>query len=1527
MLVTVQSEESIAQAALPDEVRGAYWLRDASGVPVAFAEAREGCWFLSAAEGATLLAAGRSGALVVNPDEAAIAAVRSDDSSWTVVCRPSTDGDKTTRIFGLSQDARIGIGRAQDNGIVYGSPYASSHHATLLFAARRFSVMDPGSPNGVFVNGTRVPPGDFQGLVVGDVLSILGLRITVGDGFISLNGPEEALYVGEVPGLVAYEPPLLSEGSAPPVLPERAFFYPALRIARSVERKEFVVDAPPQPETEDDAPIAMRIGPSLAMVMASMMSASVSMMLVMGTGASMLRAVPLFGMAVAMLMGSVIWPIANRRFQHRRHLRCEAQRRSAYSQYLGRMRAQIKREAEQQQGILEENHLSPDACLRAARDQDAHFLSRTPLHADHLALRLGVGPVPLQADIRFPEARFEIREDDVRDALEAFAREPVVIEGAPLVHELISQSALGLFGSAAFTNALARSLVIQICALHPYDIVKVVVLADEDEAPAWAFARHLPHAFSNDKTVRFFAASVDEANVISMRLEKTLEARRAATSFDARGADPFIVLVCPSKRIYDQSRLVKTVLALKDDRGFAVIACARQLHGLPGECQVIVGEAEDGEAQLLDRASSGTRMRFRPDPPVPADEAQRFALDVSAARLDIPDEEGRLPDRLSFLELFGVSTVAHLNVADRWRESNASHSLAACVGVDAAGNPFTLDVHEGFHGPHGLIAGTTGSGKSEFLITYVLSLAVSHAPDEVAFVLIDYKGGGLAKAFSNDRFCLPHVAGAITNLDGPAIARSLASIKSELRRRQRLFNEAREAIGGDNVDISVYLDLYRQGRVAEPCPHLILIADEFAELKQQEPEFMDELISASRIGRSLGIHLILATQKPSGVVNDQIWSNARFKVALKVTDAADSNEVIKRPDAAQITQPGRFFMLVGYNELFAQGQSGYAGTPYAEDGIWEGSQDQAVSCISNTGRVILTASPQRAHRPHVQSSQLVAVCEHLVQVAASQRSCAPRLWLDPLPAHILLDDLLSEGLQESAGLCPVIGCFDDPVNQRQGMLLLPLEEEGNVLICGSLESGAEQVAKAALYALLRQHPARAFHAYVLDMGSGSFAAFSSAPQVGDVITAGDEEKVKRFFGFMDALIADRRQRFVPFGGSFERYRAVHDDRPVILVIVNGMAAFLDAHPAWEDAIASLARDAAQAGVSLIVTGETPNAVRSRMRSCFRQILACDLPDPADGIQLFGSLQGAPMPRGRGRGLIKRGSALLEFQAANIAPEGENEYRAISAFCERLRASSCDGAAPVVPMPPERVTPQMLTAFPLPAAQLPFGVFDDVLAPAAFDSAEVPLFRCVFLKQKAGAAFMAALVEAWGQRQERELSVLDLAGLLHRKPAACAFATRNDQLALAHLKQLAESPSVHPLTVVISGVSGLLARCSLEDAVLVKGLFQGLRAGGPLAIVLFDAAASVGYGHEEWFRAHLTNRDGLWVGPGLESQSAIGIAYHGRIRPDAQMDAQLGYWVEGGHARLVHLTSNDTEQKGGADDRSTGVLAVGVHHLA
>ncbi|GJM70468.1 hypothetical protein HMSSN036_26840 [Paenibacillus macerans] len=325
--------------------------------------------------------------------------------------------------------------------------------------------------------------------------------------------------------------------------------------------------------------------------------------------------------------------------------------------------------------------------------------------------------------------------------------------------------------------------------------------------------------------------------------------------------------------------------------------------------------------------------------------------------------------------MLGARAAGEVDVASRWIRNKPFKGMSVPIGVKAGGNPFYLDMHETGHGPHGLVAGTTGSGKSELLQSIIISLALNYHPHDVVFVLIDYKGGGMADVFKG----IPHLVGTITNLGGNETTRALLSIKSELMRRQRVFSE----YGVNNIDRyqKLYYSRSRSEQASMPAiPHLIMIADEFAELKQDQPDFMKELVSAARVGRSLGVHLILATQKPAGVVDDQIWSNSKFKICLKVQDETDSKDVIKRPDAAMIKEPGRAYIQVGHDEIFELFQSAYSGADYDPEGELLKRENRAkritkYRCMAGRSRFIRAKKrklPKRKCRPNCRRWSIIS---------------------------------------------------------------------------------------------------------------------------------------------------------------------------------------------------------------------------------------------------------------------------------------------------------------------------------------------------------------------------------------------------------------------------------------------------------------------------------------------------------------------------------------------------------------------------
>lgn len=405
------------------------------------------------------------------------------------------------------------------------------------------------------------------------------------------------------------------------------------------------------------------------------------------------------------------------------------------------------------------------------------------------------------------------------------------------------------------------------------------------------------------------------------------------------------------------------------------------------------------------------------------------------------------------------------------------------LGLRGKDDIVQLNLHEKAHGPHGLVAGTTGSGKSEIIQSYIISLGVNFHPYEVAFLLIDYKGGGMANLFKN----MPHLLGTITNLDGAQSMRALASIKAELQKRQRLFGEH------DVNHINQYQKLYKQGKATEPMPHLFLISDEFAELKSEQPEFMKELVSTARIGRSLGIHLILATQKPSGVVDDQIWSNSKFKLALKVQNASDSNEILKTPDAAEITLPGRSYLQVGNNEIYELFQSAWSGADYVPDKESTDYIDTTIYAINDLGQYdILTEDLSGLDKKDDLTklpSELDAVIDHIHEYTeASGIEALPRPWLPPLEEQIFLPELhqvITDELWsgEKQPLQATIGFLDIPQMQAQEPLTIDLAKDGHLAVFSSPGYGKSTFLQTITMDLARQHNPERLHIYLLDLGT------------------------------------------------------------------------------------------------------------------------------------------------------------------------------------------------------------------------------------------------------------------------------------------------------------------------------------------------------------------------------------------------------------------------------------------------------------
>lgn len=1432
--------------------------------------------------------------------------------------------------YGFSCDVILTIGRDESCNLSYRSRFVSLRHASITLVGERFCVRDLGSSNGTFVNGRPIAPGGSRDLVPGDIVRVQDLVVMAGHRFICMNSPGE-LVLSEAEGMTLLDHEAFKALCPPASQPadEPDLFCPAPRLTHSIHARAFQIDGPPQAPRQNEPPALMQIGPQFLMGFASLFMAASAASKLMG-GADVLSTLPAIVMAASMAAGMLVLPIAMRAYRRRAAEQERLRRERAYADYLNGVEAMLVNECEAQATVLRENRGSVPKLLDDIAHASPQLMNRTLVHDDFMDLRVGVGSCEMEGDVRWPQKRFAVEGDRLMDKVDALCKNPPRVNDVPLAFNPVEHYVAGLIGPREQVWAFARGIVMQACGMYGYRDVKLVLVADADERTEWDFVRGLPHLYDDVGSRRFLACDYDALSELSMALVRVLEAR-----LERRGAAPadfgsYYLMLCANKALCERSEAIGRLSRLRENKGFSLVFFGEELRDLPRECDFVIdlgGSSEKllangtglvsrpegaGSAVMFDRNDvSGTLVRFEPDIGVSAAEAQASALALARLRLDFGALRGQIPSSLGFLQMFEVGNVAQLDIGKRWVGNDPSRSLAVPVGRDAAGELVMLNLHESAHGPHGLIAGTTGSGKSELIITWVLSMCVNYSPDEVAFVLIDYKGGGLAGAFDNARLRLPHLAGTITNLDGSAIRRSLVSIESELKRRQAMLNRAREITGEATMDIYKYLSYYRAGALAEPLPHLFIVADEFAELKAQEPEFMDELISAARIGRSLGVHLVLATQKPTGVVNDQIWSNSRFKICLKVADAADSKEMIRRPDAAEIALPGRFYLLVGFNEHFTCAQSAYTGAGYAPMDTYEPPCDNSVDLVDDTGVAIASMRPP--HRvPKANKSELDAVLEAVQHAARRSGKQGRRLWLEPLPARIDLGDLERRYAAELAGegYSLVVGELDNPARQRQELLRIDLVDAGNVIIYGAQPSGAESLLATMLFSLLERHDASELSLYVADLGTGSLSMLGELPQCGGVVLSGDDERMANLFKLVEAEAERRRPLLAARGGNLDAYNlacAPEERLPHMVVALANLSSFYELYGELEDRLSALARDAVHYGIHFIVTAATATTPRMRLRASFSSSIVTSFNDPSDYITVLGGMRGIIAPHMEKRGLVSIGKEVLEFQGASIAETPEAERRRVHELAREMGARSGARAA-AVPMLPARVLPAGMGLAAAGPALVPVGYSKPSVAPAFFDLARSPVMLVLgndledIARYLCGLrASLALMAGACGLSYR----FIDPQRILGEVDDECVV--QDDAMATSVLSDIEHGTKPCDL-LVFTSIAQTMASLPVEAQAPLKDYIARERWAGRTGIVAASELWRVRSLYDEWFKVLSAYGAGVWAGSGFGDQT---IFKYARSLPEYRQPARRsdGFLCAHGRVTPVRLLEDGLEANG------------------
>lgn len=960
------------------------------------------------------------------------------------------------------------------------------------------------------------------------------------------------------------------------------------------------------------------------------------MLLVMGLVA-FIRPRGIFILISIAMFGTTLITSTVQYFKEKKNQKRKSEKRlRLYTKYLENKRIELQKLEEKQRHVLYYHFPSFERMKYLTSEISYRIWERTRMSSDFLHFRAGRATIP--ASYNVSEQRAEMTNQEIDDLVEQ-SQELVThykhVKNVPFVID-ISDGAMGMIGKESVVKNEIQQIVGQLSFSQSYHDVRIVAIFDEEDYPDWQWMRWLPHFQLPNSYAKSLIYNEQTRDQLLSSIYEMLKERDLTEEKDKKIFLPHFVFIVTNRQLISEHSILEYLEEDHPNLGISTIFAADTKESLADHIHTLVRYIDETEGDILIQKRKAIHLPFN------LDEHHHKGNETFSRTLSSLNHQlgmtNSIPEKVTFLDLFQTDKVEDLKIEQKWLENQSSKSLAVPVGLKGKEDHVQLNLHERAHGPHGLLAGTTGSGKSEFLQTYILSLAVHFHPHEVAFLLIDYKGGGMAQPFRQ----IPHLLGTITNIEGGKnfSKRALASIKSELKRRQRLFDEYKVN------HINDYTDLYKEGEASEPLPHLFLISDEFAELKSEEPEFIKELVSAARIGRSLGVHLILATQKPGGIIDDQIWSNSRFKVALKVQDESDSKEILKNGDAAKITVTGRGYLQVGNNEIYELFQSAWSGAPYSKDAF---GTEEDVALVTDLGLVPLSEVAVKEKGKAERFTEINAVTK---EIAAVQKRLKikdlPSPWLPPLPARCRPAD--EETMRHGNY---VLGLVDEPEKQLQSAYYYQTVEGGNIGIFGSSGYGKSGTLQTLLLNMATENGPDQIQYYIFDFGNGSLLSFQQLPHTGDYFRSDDVRKLEKFLTFITEETHKRKEQFSDVEVSnITMYNTMAEDAlPLIFIVIDNYDLVKDELIDYDNNFAQIARDGQSLGIYVMLTATRTNAVKHALMSNLKTKIVHYLMDDTEKFPIIGKteyeIEAVP-----GRVYIKKDTSYLA--QIYLPAEGEND---------------------------------------------------------------------------------------------------------------------------------------------------------------------------------------------------------------------------------------------------------------------------------
>ncbi|WP_127783955.1 type VII secretion protein EccCa [Rhodococcus sp. X156] len=1027
--------------------------------------------------------------------------------------------------------------------------------------------------------------------------------------------------------------------------------------------------------------------------------------------------------------------------------------RKDYLRYLGQMRGRARQAGNDQRAGLEWVHPDPEALSSMVRTR--RMWERRTSDADFCHVRVGRGHQRLATQLVPPQTGpVEELEPIATVALRRFVRAHSVVSELPIAISVGGFAAVEVGGDEDAARALTRAMLAQLVTFHSPEDVLVAVVAGRVQRAEWEWVKWLPHAQNPHRTdalgsERMLFSSLAE-------LEESLQEVLADRGRFSRNAAP----------VPDQPQLVVVVDGgdvtgtehVLLEEGLAAVtlldlsACLGTLASRRGLRLVVTAEGVGA------RSAAGVERFADPDAMSVA-QVEALARRLAPYRLGAggaDSGEDPLLSNVGFLDLLGLPDAMTFDVAQAWRPRPLRDRLRVPVGIGEHGEPVELDIKESAQegmGPHGLCIGATGSGKSEFLRTLVLGMITTHSSAALNLILVDFKGGATFLGLES----APHVAAVITNLadDLTMVDRMKDALAGEMNRRQELLKSA-----GNFANVKEYERARENGANLDPLPALFIVVDEFSELLSQKPDFADLFVAIGRLGRSLQMHLLLASQRLEEGKLRGLDSHLSYRIGLKTFSASESRTVLGVPDAYELPSiPGSGYLKLDTSTL-VRFKAAYVSGPYraADNGQpavtapvtatrrprWFGPERTEPDAVEPVlAEPALPGAPAPVPESGVEDTLLDVVVRRL----EGQGPAAHEVWLPPLEVSPTLDQLLPPlAATPDRGLSPVgffgngrltvpIGIVDKPFEQRRDQLWVDLSGgQGHMAVLGGPQTGKSTALRTFMLALALTHTPAEVQLYCLDFGGGTLGPMAALPHVGSVAGRLDADRVRRTVAELTGLVRRREQRFRDLGiDSMAEFRArrrrgelpetAEDPFGDVFLVIDGWLAFKTEFESLEQSVMTLAAQGLSYGVHLVVASARWAEIRPALKDLLGTRVELRLGDPSESD--VDRRVAANVPQGRpGRGLSRdKLQMLVALPRVDSRAQADDLTAGIADAAARLTEAWPGRPAPPVRMLPERYPFEALLAAteqdPRDPMRIPIGIDEDELAPAYLDFAAEP----------------------------------------------------------------------------------------------------------------------------------------------------------------------------------------------------------------